>query len=112
MLYLAASYSYNQDNEFELREIYVSDDSSLFVLKNDEGYVPQRISGSVIDIVNATRNSVYPLIGFSEIRTYNDDDPKSLATFLHNKISNVDLSHPNTDKALFNVVASFGESYE
>lgn len=112
MLYLAASYSYAVDNEFELREIYVSDDETLFVLKSNEGFVPQRINGSVIDVVAATKNAVYPLLGFSEIRTYNDDDPKSLATFLHTKITKVDIGHLSADKALFNVIASFGDSYE
>ena|SRR6056297_811642 len=113
MLFTAASYSYNTSNEFELREIYVSDEQSdMYVLKGNEGFIPQKIQGNVLDIVSAVKNSVYPLIGFSEVRIYNDDDPKSLATFLHSKIQKVDLGQENAEKALFNVIASFGESYE
>lgn len=113
MLYISASYGYNVSNEFELREIYVSNETSdMYVLKSSEGYIPQRTVGNVIDLIDATKNSIYPLIGFSEIRTYNDDDPRSLAVFLSTKIKKVDLSQENADKALFNVIASFGDSYE
>lgn len=110
MLYIVASYEY-EDNEFSMKDIYISDESSLYVMSKDQGFLPFSSEGSTVDIVDASKNSVYPLVGFGEIRQYNDDDPKSFATFLHRKIKDVDFDSSEADKALFNVISNFGEPY-
>jgi hypothetical protein len=110
MLYIASSFEY-ENSEFAIKEIYVSDENTLFILNKNDGYLPTSVDGDVKGLVDASKNSIYPLLGFSEIRTYNDSDPKSLANFFYKKIVEVDFSNPNADKALFNVISNFGEPY-
>jgi len=111
MVYISASYEY-VDNDFSLRDIYVSSATQeMYVLSKASGFVPFRTEGTVVDVYDASKNSVYPLIGFSDIRVYDDNDPKALALFLSQKIQDVNFTHPDADKALYNVISSFGESY-
>ena len=111
MIYISASYEY-LDNEFSLKDIYVSSEfQEMYILSKVSGFIPVRVEGHVIDVVDASKNSFYPLIGFSEVRTYEDNDPKALALFLSQKIQDVDFSHKDADKALYNVISSFGDGY-
>lgn len=111
MIYITASYEY-VDNTFTVKDIYVSSYQNMYVLSKSTGFVPYFIEGDVVDLYDASKNCVYPLIGFSDVRVYNgDDDAKAFAKFLSQKIITIEFSHPDADKALFNVISSFGEEY-
>jgi len=110
MIYIAGSYEY-ENNDFVMKEIYVSDEENMYVLTKDDGFVPFQTKGHVVDVVDATKNAVYPLVGFSEVRTHVDDDPKSFAVFLYNKLKDIDFSSSESDKSLFHIISNFGESY-
>lgn len=111
MILITVSYEYI-DNVFTLKDIYVSNYQNMYVLSKSTGFVPSFREGDVADLYDASKNSVYPLIGFSDIRVYKgDDDAQAFAKFLNQKISEVEFSHPDADKALFNVIANFGEEY-
>jgi len=110
MLYISTQACYNDNNKFELKEIYISDLKTTYIMKRDEGYTPYPYEISLLDLIEASQGSTYPLLGFSLIRTYRDDDAKSLAAFFRSKISKVDLSAPNAEKTLFDVLSNFGET--
>jgi len=111
MIYIVSSYEYNE-NVFSLKEIYVSSGESMYVLSKDSGFLPFSTVGNVVDVYDASKNSVFPLVGFSEIRVYDgDDDAGAFSKFLYSKIKETNFSHPDADKALFNVISSFGDEY-
>jgi len=110
MLMVSCSGFYDENNNFKFKEIFVSDDSDMYVLKKDESFFPSRYAGNVIDFYDSVKNNYYPNVFFSEPRVYkHDDDAKSLATFFMNKIKNFNFSHEGSEKKLFDVVSGFGE---
>jgi len=110
MVYISTRAMYNEDNEFQLKEIYVSDGDITYVLQRDEGYVPYPYHISLQALIESTRGMAYPLGGFSELRSHPDDDAKSLAAFFRDKIAKINLQLPNAEKTLFEVMSNFGES--
>lgn len=109
MLKISSRVMYNQENKFELTEIYVSDGSVTYVLKKSEGYVPILYNFSLEDIVDSSKTLLFSNLGLGEIRVYNDNDAKSLANYFQEKISSVNMKIPNAEKTLYDVLSSFGE---
>jgi hypothetical protein len=109
MLMISISSFYDQNNEFKIKELYVSDEKDLYIMKSSESFVPYKYNGSVKDLFDSVKNSTYPVFSMSNIRTYEDDDPKSLSQFLFKKISNTDLKKRGAHKALFDVLSVFGK---
>jgi len=109
MVYIAARALYNDANEFQLKEIYVSDTKVTYVMKRDEGFTPYPYKVSLLDMLEATEGMAYPLGGFSALRVHQDDDAKALAAFFRSKLAKVNLKLPNAEKTLFDVLSNFGE---
>lgn len=109
MLMVSCSGFYDEKNIFRLKEIFVSDDAEMYVLKKDESFFPSRYSGNVKEFYDSVKNNYYPNVFFSEPRVYDDNDPKSLAVFFMNKIQDFNLSHEGAEKKLFDVVSGFGK---
>lgn len=109
MLYVAASAYYDENNEFRLHEIYVSDESQTYILKQKENYTPYPYPIRLQDLKAVTEDSVYPLYLYSKTRQYNDNDAKSLAFYLRSKVAKADMSQAGAEKTLYDVIANFGE---
>lgn len=108
MLYTSVSGYFDADNEFHIKEIYVSDESELYILKASESFIPYRYSGSSMELFDSIKNTYYPMFAMSKVRHYDDSDAKSLATFIMKKIQSVDMKLPGAKKKLFDVFSSFG----
>lgn len=108
MITLASRMMYSEKNEFELKEIYVSDGSSTYILKKNEGYVPTLHPFNLMDMYHASKGQLFSSVGFGTLRSYNDNDAKSLANYLYDKIQSVNMSMPNAEKILFDVLSAFG----
>lgn len=109
MLKISSMISYDQDNNFELREIYVSDGAVTYVLKKGEAFIPIEYPFPLEQIVEGFKGLLFSNLGLGPVRTYNDTDAKSLANYLHRKISSVNMSIPNAEKTLYDVISLFGE---
>lgn len=110
MIMISISGYYNHENEFNLKEIYVSDDANVFILKKSESFIPYLYPGNVDELFDSIKNCYYPVFSMSQIKTHPDDDAKSLANFFMNKINSMDLTKPNSQKTLFDVLSAFGET--
>lgn len=109
MIYLSTLCNYDENNDFHVQEVYVSDNTNgTYILKKNSGYVPILYNISLKDLYDMSKNSLFPLFGFGQIRVYNDNDPKTFANFLFNKISKVDMSSSVAEKKLFDVLNNFG----
>lgn len=112
MLYLSATAYYDNKNNFRLKEIYISDEHDMYVLKKEDSFVPYRYKGNVKNFYDSVKNLFYPFLYTSKVRSYEDDDPKSMAQFFYDKISSTDMKKQGAEKALFDVLSSFGEELE
>lgn len=112
MIQTSISGYYTSKNEFRIKEIYVSRDNVMYTLKRDESFFPHEYVGSVKDLYDSVKNNFYPNFCMAEPRQYNDDDPKSLATFFMNKLQSFDLSEAGAEKRLYDLLAGFGEDLE
>jgi hypothetical protein len=102
---------YNQENKFELKEIYVSDGQVTYVLRKSEGYTPILYEFPLTSVLDGAKNLMFSNLGFGEFRSYNDNDAKSLANYLQEKISSVNMKIPNAEKTLYDVLSSFGDKH-
>jgi hypothetical protein len=109
MLIIASRMMYSEKNEFELKEIYVSSGAETYILKKSEGYMPTECALSVPNQYETQEGQLFSNLGFSSPRFYNDKDAKSLANYFYDKIRAVNMSAPNAEKTLFDVLSSFGE---
>lgn len=109
MLYISVTSYYDNKNKFRLKEIYVSDENEMYVLKKEDSFVPYKYPGNVKDFYDSVKNLFYPLLYTSKVRVYKDDDPKSLAKYLSDHILSVDMKKPGAERHLFDVLSSFGE---
>lgn len=108
MLMISISSYYNSNNELKIKEIYVSDDEVLYIMKSSESFTPYEYQGNVKLLFDSIKNSVYPTFCMSDIHVYDDDDPKTLAFFLFKKIQSFDLTKKGSHETLINVLSSFG----
>ena len=110
MIQISVSGYYNQQNYFKIKEIYFSNESTLYVLKSEESFFPSVYEGTVKELYDSVKNCYYPNFEMSEPRIYkNDNDAKSLATFFMNKIKEFDLSKPGSERRLYDIINGFGE---
>lgn len=109
MLKISSRVMYNQDNKFELKEIYVSDGEVTYVLRKNDGYTPILHNFSLDDIIDGSKNLLFSNLGLGDVRVYNDNDAKSLAKYFQEKISSVNMKIPNAEKTLYDVLSSFGD---
>jgi hypothetical protein len=109
MLMISISGYFDFNNNFKIKELYVSDESEMYILKSSESFVPYRYMGNVSDLFDSIKNCYYPIFSLSKIRSYEDNDPKSLATFLMQKISQMDVKKPGMEKLIFEVLSGFGD---
>jgi len=111
MINVSISGYFSNFNEFRIKEIFVSDEVLMFILKENESFVPRQYMGSVKDLFDSTKNLYYPSYSMSNLRCYrNDDDAKSLANFLMQKIQEFNLTENGAHKKLFDVISAFGET--
>jgi len=109
MLMISISGYYNPQNEFLIKEIYVSDKKEVFVMKRSESFFPYLYDGNVEELFDSIKNCYYPAFSMSTVKTYPDNDAKSLATFFMQKIHSLDLNKPDSEKNLFDVISGFGK---
>jgi hypothetical protein len=110
MLSVSISGYFSNFNEFRIKEIFVSDENVVFVLKENESFIPRQYLGTVKELFDSTKNLYYPSYSMSEVRCYpNDNDAKSLANFLMQKIRELGTSAPGAHERLFDIISSFGE---
>lgn len=111
MLRIASSSYYDENNIFRLHEIYVSDDSTTYILAAEDRFSPFPYKGvKVEDLVYD--QGLYPSFNFSPIRIYKDDDAKSFSTYLKTKLSSINLKQVGADKAIYDVISNIGERLE
>lgn len=110
MLYLSSLLTYNEDNEFELKELYVSDNKITYVLRKEEQYLPVKYHVSLLDVHRAVQALPFSGAKYSNLRQYNDDDAHSLAKYLQNKITSVNMNLPGADQTLADALAIFGDA--
>jgi hypothetical protein len=106
---VSASGYFNLQNNFVIKEIYVSDDNQVFIMKRNESFFPYSYPGTTQELFDSIKNCYYPAFSMSNVKTHPDNDAKSLATFFMQKIQELDLSTPEGEKTLFDVISSFGE---
>lgn len=111
MLYVSTRTFYNEKNQFELKEIYVSDGTVTYILRKNEGFVPVAYNFGLLDMFAASKGLLFSNLGFGVIRQYNDTDAKSLANYLRDKITGVNMKAKNAEKTLYEVLSTFGEDY-
>ena len=111
MLLISSRTFYNEQNQFELKEIYVSDGAVTYILRKSEGFIPVMYNFGFLDMYESSRNLVFSNLGFGPIRQYNDNDAKSLANYLRDKITGVNIKAKNAEKTLYEVLSTFGEEY-
>lgn len=109
MVMVSASGYFNRENEFQVKEIYVSDDAQVFILKRSESFVPYAYEGTVEELFDSIKNCYYPNFSMSTVKSHDDNDAKSLATFFMQKIHSLDLKKSGAEKTLFDVISGFGE---
>jgi hypothetical protein len=95
-------------NDFKIKEIAVSDETSMFILKAAESFLPRQYPGNTQNLADSVKNLYYPSYAFSNIRCHPDDDAKSLANFLMQKIQEFNIYEDGAHKRLFDVISSFG----
>lgn len=112
MLTISSSGYYNSNNDFLIKEIYVSDTRQVFILKRSESFMPYSYPGTTEELFDSVKNCYYPIFSMSTVRTYQDNDAKSLATYLMQRIHALDLKKTGAEKALFDVISSFGDEIQ
>jgi hypothetical protein len=108
MLMISISGYYNPQNDFLVKEIYVSDDREVYIMKGSESFLPHAYPGTTQEVFDSIKNCYYPVFSMSKVKTHPDNDAKSLATFLMGKIHALDMNKKNAHKTLFDVISSFG----
>lgn len=108
MLNISISGYFSTFNDFRVKEILVSDEKTLYILKSSESFIPYAYEGNVQELFDSIKNLYYPSYALSKIKCHPDDDAKSLANFLMAKIQELGLSESSSHKKLFDVVSSFG----
>lgn len=111
MLFVSTRTFYNEKNQFELKEIYVSDGAVTYILRKTEGFIPVAYNLGLMDMHEAAKGLLFSNLGFGVIRQYNDTDAKSLANYLRDKITGVNMKAKNAEKTLYEVLSTFGEDY-
>lgn len=112
MIYLTTIIAYSEENKFELRSIYVGSQESTFILRRDNGYIPEQHPINFFDLVYPSGKLMAAYYGIGQIRKINDRDEKSLAAYIKSKIDRVDISNPLAEKTLFDVLNNFGGEYD
>lgn len=112
MVYISTCISYDEDNAFNLREIYIGSESYSYIMQKEEGYVPKQVAVNFFSLINSSDDLILADFGHGPIRKINDRDEKSLAMFIKGKIDKVDLENPIAEKALYDVLSNFGSPKE
>jgi len=110
MLMVSISGYYNSQNDFLIKEIYVSDDREVYIMKRSESFFPYVYPGTTQEVFDSIKNCYYPVFSMSKVKTHPDNDAKSLATFFMQKIQALDLSKPGAEQTLFDVISGFGDT--
>lgn len=111
MIYLTTVISYDENNKFELKSIYVGSKESTFIMRKDRGYAPESYPVNFFDLVFSYKPRLSADSGIGQIREHNDRDERSLANYIKSKIDKVDISNPLAEKTLFDVLNNFGGEY-
>jgi hypothetical protein len=101
---------FNSFNDFKIKEILVSDEDNVFILKESEAFLPYRYAGNLTDLFDSVKNLYYPSYAMSTVRCHRDDDAKSLANFLMQKIQAFNLNETGAHKRLFDTLSVFGDT--
>lgn len=109
MLFISTVSYYDNNNEFRLKEILVSDGKVTYSLAPDDGFSYHQFPISLTDIMESARDNIsYPILGFNKVRRYDDDDPKALAMFLSKKFRALGNISPRDEKVVFDIMTGFG----
>jgi hypothetical protein len=109
MLMISISGYFDFSNAFKVKEVYVSDESEVYILKSSESFVPYKYNGTVSDLFDSIKNCYYPAFSMSNVRVHEDNDAKALSNFLMQKINQIDMKKPGSEKILFDVISGFGD---
>jgi hypothetical protein len=109
MIQISISGYFLENNDFRIKEIYVSDENQSYILKRDESFVPYVYEGSVSEMFDAIKNGYYPSFSMSTPRYYEDNDAKSMATFFSQKIQSIGMNKRESDQVLFDIISGFGD---
>lgn len=113
MILISTTGYFDDNNNFRLKEVQVSNQSELYILKSSEKFVPYKYQGNVKDLLDARKNSVYPLYSSRGIRVYeDDDDARSMANFFMDKLSSLDMKNSVDEQSVFDVLSSFGKGFD
>lgn len=112
MLLVSSMKHYTEENQFELKEIYVSDESCTYILRKTEGFIPIKYDFPFSKLYSSAKNLPFSNLSFGPVRRYEDTDAKSLASYIKEKIDGVNIKAPNAEKTLYEVLSTFGESNE
>lgn len=110
MLYLNALSYYDENNNFRLKEVLVSDGKVTYSLSPEGGFeVSEPYPFNLVSLVESQNsNTSYPVLGFNATRTYDDDDAYALALYMSSKFSALGNVGPQEEKAIFDVLEGFG----
>lgn len=110
MLYINTVSYYDENNDFRLKEVLVSDGAVTYSLTPDNDFsVGKAYNLNLLSLVDSyNSNTSYPVLGFNATRTYDDDDAHSLAVFLSRKFSALGTVTPREEKAIFDILEGFG----
>jgi len=109
MLWVNTLSYYDEDNVFRLKAVLVSDGEVTYALSPETAFSEQPYPVDLVSLVESNSNNVsFPVLGFNKMRTWDDDDAHSLATYLGNKFRNIGKITPREEKVIFDVVSGFG----
>lgn len=108
MVFVSTCVGYSEMNEFQLREIYVGSESTTYILKKDNNFMPMEVKEDFFEITKASKDILAADFGPGPIRKINDRDERSLAHYIKSKIDAVDMENPTAEKVLFDVLSNFG----
>lgn len=109
MLFINTVSYYDNNNDFRLKEVLVSDGRETYSLSPEDSFEPHRFPFSLEELIESSRYNIsYPVLGFNKTRTHPDTDAKALATFLSKKLKNLKATTPREEKVIFDIMAGFG----
>lgn len=114
MLYVNTLSYYDEDNNFRLKEILISDGAETRVLSVEDNLAEFLLPVSLESLVDGwAANISYPVLGYNKTRVYEDDDAKAFSRFLVRKfkpLSRTGSFTPREEKVMFDVLAGFGNA--
>lgn len=111
MLFINTISYYDENNDFRLKEVLVSDEKTTYVLKTEENfYISAPYPMSLTDLVSSeAANISYPVLGFNKMRKYQDDDARALASYLSEKFRALGKISVRDEKTIFDIMSGFGD---